>query len=274
MAYVNSMLKQYSVGNSDLLQDLNNSISLHVPWDRRTSVENPTFLYDQYIKKVGLTQVFGETYPMTACYSTDPNSQCFSRIPNTLPLTNGPNILAKAVSPAQYDDWLQDNINCKPYCLEEGIYHDDTCLHNSCGNESSNYLHQDQGNFRFQMQLCDAISKLAEIPFILMPQAHQWFLPGEVRREPTNEELNMMANVGVSYGVRGMLYFTYASWISQNSCRYASGITLPNDTALKTINYYGESNPDKKQTFQEIVNRISNKWGPYLMSFDPQNTKS
>jgi len=83
MAYVNSMLKQYSVGNSDLLQDLNNSISLHVPWDRRTSVEIQHFIRS-YIKKVGLTQVFAESYPMTACYSTDPNSQCFSRIPNTL----------------------------------------------------------------------------------------------------------------------------------------------------------------------------------------------
>ena len=268
MAYVNSRLKQYSGGNADLIQDLNNSISAHVPWDRRTSVENPTFLYNQYIQKVGLTQVFGEAYPMTACFTSDTNQQCFSKIPNTLLKHSGDSILAKAVSPAAYDDWLQDNINCKPYCLEEGVYNDHTCFVNSCGRETSGDLHQDQGNFRFQMQLCDAISKLADIPFIMMPQAHQWFLPGEVRREPTNEELNMMANVGVSYGVRGMIYFMYASWIDHNSCRYASGITLPNDTALKTINYYGESNPDKKQTFQGIVNRLSNKWGPYLMSFN------
>jgi len=100
-----------------------------------------------------------------------------------------------------------------------------------------------------------------------MPQAHQWFLPGEVRREPTNEELNMMANVGVSYGVKGMIYFMYTSW-SSNNCRYGTGITVPNETATRTGNYYGEVNPNKEQTFQAIVNRLSNKWGSYLLSFN------
>jgi hypothetical protein len=272
MAYVNSKLKDYSGGRADLIQDLGNTISMHVPWENRTSVENPDFLYDQYIKKVGLTQVFAESYPMTACFSKDSSSQCFSRIPKTLPLTNGPDILAQAVNPNDYDSWLQDNINHKPYVLEEGgvdDIHCGVCGPVTCnGTSGSINVHQDVGNFRNRLQLCDSISKLADIPFILMPQLHQWFLPGEVRREPTNEELNMMANVAVSYGVKGILYYMYSSW-PPNECIYGIGLTEPaNIGKLRYTNYYNQTNPNKIQTIQTITDRLKNKWGPYLLSFN------
>ena len=104
-----------------------------------------------------------------------------------------------------------------------------------------------------------------------MPQAHHWFTDIEVRREPTNEELNLMANLAVSYGVRGMQYFMFSSIPDVlNPCRIEIGIANDNDPngGLIAINNYGQTNPTKKETFQGIVNRLSNKWSPYLLSFN------
>jgi hypothetical protein len=263
MAYVNSKLKAYSSNQIDLVQDLTNTISAHVPWKDRTRIENAAFLNEHYIQKVGFTQVFAESYPMTACHDQAPDNQMYSRIPNTLPTIGGidSKILAKAVPPAEYDSWLQDNLNYKPYNLENGYSGEDP----KCGE-----LYQDRGNFRYKMKLCDSLSKLANIPFIFMPQAHQWYMSGEVRREPTNEEMDMMTNVAVSYGAKGFLYFSYNSFVKGND--YGTGI-VDFYYNLRQKNYY-EQDKYKWKTIQDISKRIGEKWGSLLLKFDYANTHS
>jgi hypothetical protein len=256
-AFLNEKLKNYSNGKINIIQDLTNTLSLHVSWSNRTKIENPQFLKKYFIDKVGCTQILTDSYPLTGCFEGE---QKFSRIPNTLPVTGGNTILARAVSPDEYDIWLQENLNHYPYQLEA-----DDIGQIPCSGTAG--LVQDRGNFRYRLELGNALSKLTDIPLIFIPQAHQWFRPTEVRREPTNEELNMMINTSLCYGVKGILYFAYNSEQKNQNGWYGTGIADENGN-LRLQNFYGQTNPDKVQTIQGISERVAEKWGPYLMKFD------
>lgn len=272
IGYVNRKVKEYSKGRIDIMQDLTYTISLHIPEKYRRRILNPEFLYYHYILPAGYTQVFAESYPLTACYTLDKNNQNFSKIPNTLPDMSGSgrdSILARYVPPELYENYLQDNINHKLNFLEGA----DLIMGTKCKVNSIYDLYQDQGNFRFVMQLCDSISKLGNIPFIFMPQIHQNFMPGEVRREPTNEELNMMTNVALTYGARGIMYFSYITWNSGDN-KYVKGIVEDDNKTLRKMNFYHQVTPGKKETIISIVDRLVNKWGPLILSFDNNNRHS
>jgi len=277
MAYVNRQLKHYSEEQGDpnvivdLMQDLTFFITYHVPWNSRTTIENTDFLLEHYINKVGFTQVFAESYPLNACYTTDQGQQIFSKIPKTLPTTSGTNILASVTGASDYDTWLQDNLNRKPSWQEGGE------AGSSCPTGTT-WLAQFPGTFRNRMQVCNAISKAADIPFIFMPQAHQWFTEYEVHREPTNEELNMMANAAVSYGAKGIMYFEFTTWTDEHGPNYGTGLVTEWAGNLIEENYYGQA-PDhgmqfKSEAMHSIAVRVANKWGPYLLSFDNTHTDS
>jgi hypothetical protein len=273
VSYVNKKLKEYSHNTIDIIQDFSYTIAFHVPWKERRKIMNAKFLYKHYIQKAGFSQIFAESYPLTACYTLNKERQNFSKVPNTLPVLNKKQIdsvLAMYVSVDEYEDYLQDNINNPNYILEGDNY-----INTFCNDYISYYqLRQDQGNFRFIMQLCDSISKLADIPFIFMPQVHQNFVPGEVRREPTNQELNMITNVALTYGAKGLLYFSYITWHKPGENIYVKGITEDDDTTLRTLNFYHQIYPNKKETLQNIVRHIDNSWGNILLKFDNKSRKS
>ncbi|MCX6160780.1 MAG: hypothetical protein NTV87_05510, partial [Ignavibacteriae bacterium] len=54
-------------------------------------------------------------------------------------------------------------------------------------------------------------------PFYFTPQVHLFYqnhgiyYPPNIQREPTNEEINAMTNIMLTYGAKGILYFEYAS---------------------------------------------------------------
>lgn len=255
IAYISNKLKDLTENcgkNINIMTDFASIYSVHVPGEDQSRLMNPEHIKKNYIDKIGATQIFMETYPMTSRYET-PSSNSFSKIPTTLPVTNGPGILATPINPEAYDDWLQDNLDYSPYYLET-----DDEINLACGN-----LPQDKGNFRYIMQLGNKISKLANIPFIAMLQSHLWFRPCEVRREPTKEEMNMMTNLSVSYGAKGNIFFAYDSWGSLNGSEYSRG--LFEDTYLpRDSNVYKQP---KWTTIKEIVKRLK-VWSPYTMSFD------
>jgi hypothetical protein len=96
--------------------------------------------------------------------------------------------MAHAISPEAFDLWLQDNMDHEPYYFASS----------SAEWDSREYFWS-RGAFRFVMELGNDISKSRHIPFIHMPQAHSWFTPGiEIHNEPTNEELDLQANLAVS----------------------------------------------------------------------------
>jgi hypothetical protein len=263
--YVNDKLIQYTGGKIDIMQDFCNTISWHVPVDNRPAIQDANFLSPYYVNRAGYSQIFAECYPFIACYGSNTQSQEFSKLPCTLfpdCNQNYDSVLGKPVPTEEYESWLQNQLFHSPSLLEGGSGGV------SCNSNRNQVSHP--GYFRYIMQTCNAISRLSNVPFIFMPQVHQNYEPSEVEREPTNQELDMIANIAVSYGAKGLLYFSYNSWHNQNDGSYARGIAEENNS-LRTENFYHQTNPDKKTTMQNITERVSNKWGGILLSFD--NTK-
>lgn len=270
ISYVNHRLNFYESNcgkNVNVMTDLTNMYSVHVPWENtsanldKRSLENAEHIARNYIEKAGMTQIFMESYPFWACHS---DIQTFSKIPNTLSKSSGTGILATKVLPVIYDDWLQDNLDHIPNQLEAGALPADLVMCND------NLINQDPGNFRYRMQLGDEISKQADIPFVYMMQTHLWYEGAEVRREPTIEEMDLMSNISVSYGSRGIIFFEYGS----------NPLNVPGDYSFGLFNTLNEPREEniygqpKWNKAKDIVKRLKNTWGPYLMSFDNCNRHS
>ena len=102
-----------------------------------------------------------------------------------------------------------------------------------------------------------------------MPQAHQWFYPWEINREPTNEELEVMANLAVSYGARGLMWWWYLGYNGNigNCPIHTYGMSYWD--VLREQNVYEETR-FKWHAFRDIGYRMK-VWEPYLLSFDNAN---
>ncbi|HMS65478.1 MAG TPA: hypothetical protein PKD83_09525 [Ignavibacteria bacterium] len=100
--------------------------------------------------------------------------------PNTLPIyVNSPGLLydsaqgllAYPTSPAQYDSWLQFNLDDRNFAFD----------------------------FKKEMKIMDELSKISSIDMIDLHQSHLWNQWNHKLKEPTNEELEMTANIAISY---------------------------------------------------------------------------
>ena len=241
-----------------------------VPWNERFSVMNAGHVITNYVEKVGLTDILIANYPFYTNKQSFPyQEETFSKIPNTLPVTSGNGVLANAIPPANYDTWLQDNLDHSPAYFEEG---------STMSYPWTDTARQWEGAFRWSMELGDAISKTKDIPFLYNGQSHLWYYAeGESHKEPTNEEMEMIANVSLTYGVRGLLYFFYGWWDgginNGDTCLYPDcfgrGFVDPGNVPRDT-NAYGQN---KWEMIKNQVQRLKT-WEPYIMSFDNANRKS
>jgi len=109
-----------------------------------------------------------------------------------------------------------------------------------------------------------------------------WWQYNHKLKEPTNEELELTANLAITYGSKGFMYFAYNGVCTGNG--YETDYTI--DTSAKPpmfsagfvdknknkrdINAYGQN----KWDFFKKYNRLLEKWGPYLMSFDNNERRS
>ncbi len=226
----------------------------HLPWSEKGIIDSPEKLKDMYVTKTGSQQIFtGNPYPLTAAYQGYTE---FSKVPSTLPTTSGGELLANITSPAAYDDWLQ-NLFDDPCSWYEGGTWNEHC----CPIEL-------RGVFMYTMKHGNSVSKLCNIPFIALLQAHQVYNCYEVEREPTNEELDVMTNIAVSYGAKGIIYYNYVSF-HPNDTDYNYGI-LDIGGVPRYTNMYGQP---KWEKFKQITHRLKT-WGPSLMSFNNTQTNS
>ncbi|MBK9226142.1 MAG: hypothetical protein IPL67_03535 [Ignavibacteria bacterium] len=272
MAYVNRRLKYYAtqLGGSqfkvDLAADFHFRYSIHVPWENKSTVMNYDHIKRFWIDSVGMTTFLAECYPFNNNESPVTDSSV-GRIPETLKRTqcqgSDPcDIFARAVPPADFDDWLQDNLDHEPYYF-------------AADNEQFTVKEAlwQRGLSRFTLNLGDKISRVCNIPFILMPQLHSWFLDNvEIHFEPTNELIDLITNLGISRGARGLILYAWNSNKDNPSeSEYSRGLTERGGT-LRQQNVY-QQEKTKKQTVIDLVNRVE-KWEPYLMSFDNANRKA
>ncbi|MBE2216944.1 MAG: hypothetical protein IAE90_01995 [Ignavibacteria bacterium] len=265
--YVNDKLKTIN-SNTDIITDffwayytahIPWSLAIHGKWSTSTHFDADNIIKN-YIFPVGITEFLIETYPLTGSerFPLDSN---FSKIPNTLPIISGPGIIAYPVEPEEYDNWLQDQ-------LDYSVYPNPP----SSGGSSSEAQWRDPGYFRWTLKLASEISQKTGINWINIPQAHLWWKPPfEVRREPTNEELELMANLALSYGAKGLMYFYWNGFgnIDQGNF-YGRGFCEDYSGTPRYLNAYGEPKWNK---LKEILQRVK-KIGPEFMSFDNKYTRS
>jgi len=94
----------------------------------------------------------------------------------------------------------------------------------------------------------------------------------EIHFEPTNELIDLITNLGISRGARGLILYAWNSNKDNPSdMEYSRGLTERGGT-LRQQNVY-QQEKTKKQTVIDLVNRVE-KWEPYLMSFDNANRKA
>ncbi|MBZ0202070.1 MAG: hypothetical protein K8I03_03540 [Ignavibacteria bacterium] len=270
MAYVNSKLKEYSESYSggnysvDLMADFTYTNLAHIALHQQFTILDADWIYRNYVNKVGFTQFFAESYELNSKFGIGGNYSTWCKIPETLPPSSNQYELAMRRPVTEYEDWMQYQFNRSPYFFEVNNYWDNDCQDNGCG-----IVCQDAGMFKWIMKIGNEISRDHNIPFIFMPQGQLWYLPVEVRREPTNEELNMMANVAVSYGARGLQWFWFRSTDGAAPCPpefspYSKGMVESNGY-LRTTNVYGQSYP-KWKVFRDISLRMKS-WESNLLSF-------
>ena len=271
--YVNDKLKLYSGGSAELLTDFDDWYGCHLRWNQHASSHTAEYIYNNIISKAGFSTFFFESYPLTSKYvhNVQNITDTYCRIPITLPRYSGDSILAWPVSPADYETYLQEQLDA-PYGVtsNQADYPFDTPPGPPCGEGP---LDRDNGNFTYYMKLANEMQRTYGLTFINMPQAHQWFRPVEVRREPTNEELDLFANLPVSYGAKGLVYFYFnsAGYGGPTCIYYGKGMYDETGT-LRGQNVYRETK-QKWQQIKEIGERMQ-AWEPLLMNFNNSSTRS
>ncbi|HEY5534400.1 MAG TPA: T9SS type A sorting domain-containing protein [Ignavibacteria bacterium] len=206
-----------------------------VEWDANTL---KYYLHDQF----GLKTIVMGAYPLMGFNETTLGR--YSYHPNTLSSLdyNDMDILSIRKSPTEYDNWLQNNL--------------------------------DNGLNNRVLKSMDALSKdNSDMHIFFAPQAHLCrHSTAHLLKEPSNEELELQTYLALTYNAKGIMYFAYTSFGDTNSDSYQRGImnTIGQTPQPRHVSAYGQ---DKYEAIKQISIKL-NKWGPTLMSFNPEYTKS
>jgi hypothetical protein len=266
MKYVNDKIKALSSNRFSLMcNPYWGGYNQHKPWYNHETYQ---FTKEEFkrtlFEYVGLKEIFMGSYAFKGYYRSRTGSTAVY-VPETLPISTycpDSGRFSLPLAPAQFDDSLQG-------------YLDDP-----------NYIVSQRGEFRFYNEMCDYMSKELNIPEYTIVQTHLWYDPnGPIYREPTNEDLDLLVNVPLTYGSKGILYFWYTSWgalpVVSFDSSFGRGLTNPINPSAENVhflqpgvtyeprteNVYGQNKWNK---VVEINQRLKN-WAPYIMSFDNDN---
>jgi len=226
-------------------------LSLHIP-DRNNTHLTVSQLKEYLVDSAELNTILVGSYALEG-FPEEQAPDRISYMPNTLSNANyNPDIgiLAYATGVINYENWLQ--------------YHLDT------GKGGNKYIHQ--------MKTFDSLIKypsvnLRRIDYI---QTHVWWSPGgwHILKEPSNEEQDLLINLALCYGTKGIWLYPYTSEGEMNSNNwYYRGIMTRGDPGImkpRTDNVYGQP---KYEKLKEINKRLM-KWGDYFISFDESNRRT
>ncbi len=106
-------------------------------------------------------------------------------------------------------------------------------------------------------------------------QSHLWFKEGHKLKEPSNEELELQANLALTYNAKGLIWFTYvadrtnigSSYYCRGVMEYDSHVQNP---VPRRLNVYGKN---KYLKVCQIDSMLA-KRGPYMISFNPALTNN
>ena len=267
MKYISHKLDSLTNGKYNLMACLNfKRMFYHIPPNKNKYIEDAfeqeaiTYIKKMFINATYQRQIFTGSYTFEGDYGG-------SLIPNTLPkgtVSYNPDegILASSTTPEDYERWLQSHFDSDHGC--------------------ERYIKT--------MKRAKEISMLTEtnIPFVNLVQTHLQYSPGEgaeKRREPTNSEISLMVNLGLSYSAKSNIYFWYWNWGTQSvNSNYDRGLTEPTTNAelingsipynqgfqKRLLNAYGEAKWDSIVS----LNARLRKLGPYFIQFDVNKSSS
>ena len=215
--------------------------------------------FKKYLVEDGGVSKIATTFYFLEGFEQSTNRESYN--PNTLPVYSvfpsinynpAKGILAYKETPANYDNWLQTNFD-----------------------ENTELAF----DFSELLKLMDTMAKDKGIEFYSLHQSYSWFLPLFKLKEPTNEESEMTANLAISYGAKGLMYFAFNGNVTDNGFNSDYGHNgvdffqagfLDSNLSVRINNAYGQNRWD----YYKKYNSKLDKWGPYLMSFDNANRKS
>lgn len=245
---LNKQIRDYSQNKSALMIWLNYDLfNLHRPdcWSVFLSAKQlKKYLYDDF----GLNTIVMGSYAFQG-WPTDGHpewGEIPSYHPNTLPISlnyrKEDGVLSTPASPAFYDDWLQTHLDI------------------GSGGSKLIYIYK----------LMDSLSKTTDMRVINCPQEHLWYLSSHKLKEPTNEEIELQTCLGITYNAKGTMYFSYFSNGSFDSNSYYRCLIDPDGVTPRHKSVYGQ---DKFKKVGDLSAKL-NKWGPYIMSFEPTLTNN
>jgi hypothetical protein len=127
------------------------------------------------------------------------------------------------------------------------------------------------GGFCFINRQMDYFMKNTDTKIIYAPQAHLWYARGHKLKEPSNEELEVETYIPLTYGAKGIMYFSFTSWGNICCLDTAYARTIMDIDIQPRHN--SEYHQDKYAKFIDISKKI-HKWSPYLLKFNDANRKS
>ncbi len=172
-----------------------------------------------------------------------------SKSPNTLPIyqsnpsinySKNDGLLTFKTDPDDYESWLQNQLD----------------------------TWQGSSGMLFMSKYCDTLAREYGKRFTFLHQSHMWWTPSYKLKEPTNEEVELMANMAIGFGAKGIFYFAYMGYGDiSDSTHYTRGLLDPGLNVKRKTNVYGQPKWDK---YVEI-NAKYKKWGSHLVSFTDYN---
>lgn len=250
MKYVNEKIKSLSSDKISLMCDLNyDAYKVHMPGFSKIKLDAGYFKRT-LIDNVGSQEIFMGAFPFLAEGHEYSGDGRHIYIPGSLPIhgyNESAGIFGIDAAPDDYDKWLNE------------------------------YLDENK-NAWFDLiryfKLANSISRESDIPFINLIQTHVVRWSGHHLREPTNEEISLMVNLGISYGAKGTIYFYMNGSGKIGVGNFDRGLgdinELGNYDKPRYLNVYGQPKWDSLKA----LNRTQEKWGPYIMGFDNKSTRS
>lgn len=249
---VNRQITETSNGRTELVIWLNYDLfKVHIPQSWKYNLDADLlkrYLYDDY----GLRTIVMGAYALEGWADKDGVDKYRSSFhPHTL-ASSGYNKLAGILSepkpPAEYDKWLQEHFDDAEHL--SGV------------------------NYSYISKLMYELSKKG-MRVINCPQAHLWHQGGHKLKEPSNEELELQANLAMSYNARGILWFAYmadpSNFKDDYFCRgimeYERHGAIPTP---RTTNVYGQNKYEAVCRIDAFLKRRAE----YATRFNPAQTKT
>lgn len=162
----------------------------------------------------------------------------------------GKGVLSYVTGRENYENWLQDRVE-----------------------KNQNFTTiMDINNL--MVDLSKTVENQSGLNVVFCPQAHSFLMDGGPLKEPTNEEIELQTNISLMHNAKGIMYYWFGSWGKFTEPMFSRGIMDDdNNDGKLTPRYNSVYNQNKFAKIQELALKM-NKWGPYFMKFDPDQTRN